>query len=72
MVFFAADDRKLPVARADSIDSDESPLSKSGRSEEIGLCDRPKRGVRVETSSSTTISMFRYNTKSMTLSKSHL
>lgn len=44
LVFFAAHDRKLPFARADSIDSDESPLSKSGRSEEIGLCDRHKRG----------------------------
>ncbi|CAI2340692.1 hypothetical protein IFVP177_C210011 [Vibrio parahaemolyticus] len=62
----------MPFARADSIDSDESPSSKSDRSEEIGLCYRPKRGMRVETSSSTTISMFQYNTKSMTLSKSHL
>lgn len=37
-VFFAAHDRKLPLARGDSIDSDESPLIKSGRSEK-------KRGV---------------------------
>ncbi|WP_219624750.1 hypothetical protein, partial [Vibrio parahaemolyticus] len=65
-------DRKLPVARADSIDSDESPLSKSVHSEEIELCEIPKRGMRVETGGSTTISMFRYNTKPMTLSKSHL
>lgn len=43
LVFFAAHDRKLPFARGDSIDSDESPLSKSGRSEELGLCDRHKR-----------------------------
>ncbi|CAI2291849.1 hypothetical protein IFVP136_C210011 [Vibrio parahaemolyticus] len=61
----------MPVARADSIDSDESPFSKSGHSEEIELCEIPKRGMRVETSCSTTISMFGYITKSMTLSKSH-
>ncbi|TNY54433.1 hypothetical protein CGK66_18330 [Vibrio parahaemolyticus] len=71
LVFFAAHDRKLPFARGDSIDSEESPFIKSGHSEEIELCEIPKRGMRVETSCSTTISMFRYNTKSMTLSKSH-
>lgn len=70
-MFFAADDRKLPLARADSIDSDESPLSKSGHSEEIGVSELPKRGMKVEASSRRTMSMFRYNTKPMTLSKSH-